>query len=54
MNFRSWTVSGEYRQGGSLAKHEWKGLGKGGLKRLEDWVEREVDAHEANQSGVQI
>ncbi|KAI9633253.1 WD40-repeat-containing domain protein [Dioszegia hungarica] len=50
----SWTVSGGYRQGGSIAKHEWKGLGKGGLRRLEDWVEREAGQYEAGQSGVQI
>lgn len=53
-NCRSWTVSGGYRQGGSIAKHEWKGLGKGGLRRLEDWVEREAGQYEAGQSGVQI
>ena len=38
---RSWEVEGGYRRDGSIAKHEWKGLGKGGLNRLEDWVERE-------------
>ncbi|GHJ85883.1 hypothetical protein NliqN6_2285 [Naganishia liquefaciens] len=27
------------RRGGDLAVHQWKGLGKGGLNRLEDWVE---------------
>jgi WD repeat-containing protein 23 len=36
----SWEGHGSYRSGGTLAKHEWKGLGKGGLKRLEDWVEK--------------
>lgn len=36
-----WEVDGGYRRGGTLAKHEWKGLGKGGLRRLEDWVEKE-------------
>ncbi|TXT13148.1 hypothetical protein VHUM_01549 [Vanrija humicola] len=35
-----WEVEGQYRHGGSVAKHEWKGLGKGGLKRLEDWVDK--------------
>lgn len=23
-----------------MAKHEWKGLGKGGMRNLEDWVEK--------------
>jgi WD repeat-containing protein 23 len=40
--YRSWEVEGGYRRDGSIAKHEWKGLGKGGLNRLEDWVERET------------
>ncbi|WOO85120.1 LEC14B [Vanrija pseudolonga] len=35
-----WEVEGQHRHGGSIAKHEWKGLGKGGLKRLEDWVDK--------------
>ena len=35
-----WEVDSGYRRGGTLAKHEWKGLGKGGLRRLEDWGER--------------
>ncbi|ORY23259.1 WD40-repeat-containing domain protein [Naematelia encephala] len=35
-----WEVDAGYRRGGTVAKHEWKGLGKGGLKRLEDWVEQ--------------
>nr|ADE10050.1 unknown [Tremella fuciformis] len=35
-----WEMDGGYRRGGTLAKHEWKGLGKGGLKRLEDWTEK--------------
>ncbi|KLT41773.1 WD40 repeat-like protein [Cutaneotrichosporon oleaginosum] len=35
-----WEVEGRFRDRGSVAKHEWKGLGKGGLK-LEDWVEKE-------------
>ncbi|KAL7421369.1 hypothetical protein Q5752_004254 [Cryptotrichosporon argae] len=35
-----WEVEGQYRHGGSLAKHEWKGLGKGGVQKLEDWVDR--------------
>lgn len=38
----SWEVEGGYRRDGSIAKHEWKGLGKGGLNRLEDWVEKEM------------
>lgn len=33
------------RRGGDLAVHQWKGLGKGGLNRLEDWVEM----NEANE-----
>jgi WD repeat-containing protein 23 len=33
-------MEGRFRDRGSVAKHEWKGLGKGGL-RLEDWVEKE-------------
>ena len=37
-----WEVDGGYRRGGTLAKHEWKGLGKGGLRRLEDWVDKEM------------
>jgi WD repeat-containing protein 23 len=28
--------------GGNIAVHYWKGLGKGGLNRLEDWVEEAV------------
>ncbi|KAJ9112882.1 hypothetical protein QFC19_000437 [Naganishia cerealis] len=35
------------RRGGDLAVHQWKGLGKGGLNRLEDWVEM----NEANERG---
>ncbi|KAJ9113030.1 hypothetical protein QFC22_006126 [Naganishia vaughanmartiniae] len=35
------------RRGGDLAIHQWKGLGKGGLNRLEDWVEM----NEANERG---
>jgi WD repeat-containing protein 23 len=35
-----WEMEGRFRDRGSVAKHEWKGLGKGGL-RLEDWVEKE-------------
>ncbi|GMK58776.1 hypothetical protein CspeluHIS016_0602180 [Cutaneotrichosporon spelunceum] len=35
-----WEVEGRFRDRGSIAKHEWKGLGKGGLC-LEDWVEKE-------------
>lgn len=38
---RSWSMHGGYRGGGAIAKHEWKGLGKGGLRRLEDHVEQE-------------
>lgn len=29
----------ERHSGGDIAVHQWKGLGKGGLNRLEDWVE---------------
>jgi hypothetical protein len=29
----------EGHSGGNIAVHSWKGLGKGGLNRLEDWVE---------------
>ena len=46
-----WEVDGGYRRGGTLAKHEWKGLGKGGLRRLEDWVEKEVA--ESDLAGVE-
>lgn len=28
-----------HSSGGNIAVHYWKGLGKGGLNRLEDWVE---------------
>jgi WD repeat-containing protein 23 len=35
-----WEMDGGYRRGGTLAKHEWKGLGKGGMRNLEDWVEK--------------
>ncbi|WWD22662.1 hypothetical protein CI109_107155 [Kwoniella shandongensis] len=35
-----WEVDGGYRRGGTVAKHEWKGLGKGGMGKLEDWVEK--------------
>jgi WD repeat-containing protein 23 len=38
-----WEVDGGYRRGGNLAKHEWKGLGKGGMRRLEDWVEKQTE-----------
>ncbi len=38
-----WEMDGGYRTGGTLAKHEWKGLGKGGLKYLEDWVEKQTE-----------
>lgn len=42
-----WEVDGGYRRGGTLAKHEWKGLGKGGIRRLEDWVEKkELESEE--------
>lgn len=34
----SW--EGASGDGGSIAKHEWKGLGKNGLTKLEDWVEK--------------
>lgn len=34
-----WDLSAGYRRGGSIAKHEWKGLGKNGLNTLEDWAE---------------
>jgi WD repeat-containing protein 23 len=34
------------RRAGDLAVHQWKGLGKGGLNRLEDWVEM----NEANEA----
>ncbi|GFZ44523.1 hypothetical protein JCM24511_02246 [Saitozyma sp. JCM 24511] len=34
----SWSINGGARRGGTIAKHEWKGLGKGGLRKLEDWV----------------
>ncbi|BEI99065.1 hypothetical protein CcaverHIS631_0401080 [Cutaneotrichosporon cavernicola] len=34
-----WEVEGRFRDCGSVAKHEWKGLGKGGLG-LEDWVDK--------------
>lgn len=34
----SW--EGRMGDGGSIAKHEWKGLGKNGLTQLEDWVEK--------------
>ncbi|RXK42673.1 hypothetical protein M231_00228 [Tremella mesenterica] len=43
-----WEMDGGYRRGGTLAKHEWKGLGKGGLRSLEDWNERQV----AEQAGL--
>jgi WD repeat-containing protein 23 len=29
----------ERHAGGDIAVHQWKGLGKGGLNRWEDWVE---------------
>lgn len=35
-----WEIDGGTRRGGTLAKHEWKGLGKGGMRNLEDWVEK--------------
>ncbi|KDN37935.1 WD40 repeat-like protein [Tilletiaria anomala UBC 951] len=34
----SWGSAGG--DGGSVAKHEWKGFGKNGLTKLEDWVEK--------------
>lgn len=33
-----WEAGGRHSGGGTVAKHEWKGLGKGGLRSLEDWV----------------
>lgn len=44
-----WELSGGSGFGGqgSIAMHEWKGLGKGGLRSLEDWVEK--TAAEENQ-----
>ncbi|WVF66532.1 hypothetical protein IAT40_001272 [Kwoniella sp. CBS 6097] len=33
----SWGADRSY---GTIAKHEWKGLGKGGLDKLEDWIEK--------------
>lgn len=44
-----WEGQGGYRRGGTLAKHEWKGLGKGGLRKLEDWVEKELEEGKANE-----
>ena len=41
-----WEVDGGYRRGGTIAKHEWKGLGKGGMRRLEDWVEKKQAENE--------
>ena len=35
-----WEVDGGFRRGGTIAKHEWKGLGKNGMNKLEDWVEK--------------
>lgn len=46
----SWDEDGGYRRGGTLARHEWKGLGKGGLRRLEDWVDKAQA--ENSESGV--
>jgi WD repeat-containing protein 23 len=34
----AWEYS--YSRGGNVAVHHWRGLGKGGLNRLEDWVEK--------------
>jgi WD repeat-containing protein 23 len=39
--------SGRYGSTGSVAMHEWKGLGKGGLHSLEDWVEKAVQEQAA-------
>ncbi|WVR03078.1 hypothetical protein IAU60_000067 [Kwoniella sp. DSM 27419] len=36
----SWVADRGNRRGGTVAKHEWKGLGKNGLGKLEDWVDR--------------
>ena len=35
-----WEVDSGYRQGGTVAQHEWKGLGKG-VRKLEDWVDKQ-------------
>ncbi|WWC90218.1 uncharacterized protein L201_005151 [Kwoniella dendrophila CBS 6074] len=43
-----WETNGHYRRGGNVAKHEWKGLGKGGLNRLEDWVEKKKSEQPGN------
>ncbi|WVQ72216.1 hypothetical protein IAR50_001763 [Cryptococcus sp. DSM 104548] len=40
-----WDMDGGYRRGGSVAKHEWKGMGKGrGV--VEDWVGRNEEEEE--------
>ncbi|WVO15756.1 hypothetical protein L204_103418 [Cryptococcus depauperatus] len=36
-----WDLTNNVRRGGTVAKHEWKGLGKRGLNKLEDWVEKQ-------------
>ena len=48
-----WEVDGGYRRGGTIAKHEWKGLGKGGMRKLEDWVEKkQAENQECTLAGM--
>ncbi|WWC57559.1 uncharacterized protein I303_100091 [Kwoniella dejecticola CBS 10117] len=46
-----WETNGHYRSGGNVAKHEWKGLGKNGLNRLEDWVEKRQSESQNDPQG---
>ncbi|ODN73721.1 hypothetical protein L202_07261 [Cryptococcus amylolentus CBS 6039] len=44
-----WDMDGGYRRGGSVAKHEWKGMGKG-RGSVEDWrVRREEEGEEGER-----
>ncbi|WRT63171.1 uncharacterized protein IL334_000074 [Kwoniella shivajii] len=45
-----WESNGHFRKGGNVAKHEWKGLNKGGLNRLEDWVEKKRSENSAAET----
>lgn len=45
-----WDMMGSMRRGGTVAKHEWKGLGKNGLAKLEDWEIRRKEENEGSRA----
>lgn len=45
-----WDMMGSMRRGGTIAKHEWKGLGKNGLAKLEDWEMKRKEENEGSRA----